>query len=485
MPESNLTFLEAAQRVLAEAGKSLHYREITRRALDKGWIESEGLTPWATMNAQIATQLNRDQDESIFMRVEPGVFALRSWGLEEWSGTDDTGGERYVVFYPDYEEVRGALQAWVGATASQLNAMRSAVLQLRGTPTATADWRNPDEWIEERLDGESQETARRTWLGSGKALNPRYTRGPWNLVSRFQLLETDEDGRLVQSERGKDFLVNPAGAVVQEVDTDQGLAELLEIVAERGPASRSDLLEPWGEHLHEKSRLRSASATSQSLYNRLRNLLHRGLVEKAGRAYAITADGLEYLNVLRRGSPDSKKTIEQEIRVLLRDQKVRVREEVRELLSEMDPYGFEHLIKRLLEAMEYESVEVTPIGNDKGVDVIANIQLGITSVREVIQAKRHKANVSRPTLDQLRGSLHRFGAVRGTIITTSDFSKGTTEAAFEPGAAPITLINGERLIDLLMEHGIGVKKKVLESWEVDADAFGSASDSDDEGREPD
>ena len=69
------------------------------------------------------------------------------------------------------------------------------------------------------------------------------------------------------------------------------------------------------------------------------------------------------------------------------------------------------------------------------------------------------------------GSLHRFQAVRGTIITTSDFAKGTREAAFEPGAAPITLINGEKLIDLLIEHRIGVHKKTVELLEIDPRAF--------------
>ena len=62
----------------------------------------------------------------------------------------------------------------------------------------------------------------------------------------------------------------------------------------------------------------------------------------------------------------------------------------------------------------------------------------------------------------LRGSLHRFKAQKGTIITTGDFGKGVKDAAFEMGAAPITLINGDTLIDLLIQHEIGVKKKAVE-----------------------
>jgi restriction system protein len=47
------------------------------------------------------------------------------------------------------------------------------------------------------------------------------------------------------------------------------------------------------------------------------------------------------------------------------------------------------------------------------------------------------------------------------------FSKGTREAAFERGAAPITLIDGVKLIELLIEHQLGVRKKVIEILEVD------------------
>ncbi|MCA9678122.1 MAG: hypothetical protein KC464_24055 [Myxococcales bacterium] len=43
--------------------------------------------------------------------------------------------------------------------------------------------------------------------------------------------------------------------------------------------------------------------------------------------------------------------------------------------------------------------------------------------------------------------------------------------AFAGGAAPITLIDGDKLIDLLIEHGIGVRKRTLEALAVDADVF--------------
>ena len=42
--------------------------------------------------------------------------------------------------------------------------------------------------------------------------------------------------------------------------------------------------------------------------------------------------------------------------------------------------------------------------------------------------------------------------------------------------APITLIDGKKLVELLIEHGIGVRKKAIELWELDASAFEDDSD---------
>ena len=83
----------------------------------------------------------------------------------------------------------------------------------------------------------------------------------------------------------------------------------------------------------------------------------------------------------------------------------------------------------------------------------------------------HKGNIGRPVLDQLRGSLPYHKAIRGTLITLGNFSKGCTEAALYPGAAPITLINGEKLLDMLIEHEIGIRKRPAQLYELDEDFF--------------
>lgn len=89
----------------------------------------------------------------------------------------------------------------------------------------------------------------------------------------------------------------------------------------------------------------------------------------------------------------------------------------------------------------------------------------------MIQTKRQRGNIQRSVLDVLRGLLHRFRADRGAIITTSGSSPGTIDAAIEPGPAPISLNHRKKLVQLLIEQGIGVRKQPIELWKLDTTAF--------------
>jgi len=79
-----LTFLEAAKKVLEQVEKPLGATEITERAVDEGWLETEGATPAATMRAQLGAALKRFGDGAEIVRVDRGI-----WGLREWQNEDD------------------------------------------------------------------------------------------------------------------------------------------------------------------------------------------------------------------------------------------------------------------------------------------------------------------------------------------------------------------------------------------------------------
>ena len=58
------------------------------------------------------------------------------------------------------------------------------------------------------------------------------------------------------------------------------------------------------------------------------------------------------------------------------------------------------------------------------------------------------------------------------------YNAGCTEAALYPGATPITLINGEKLLDLLIDHEIGVKKRSVALYELEEDFLEESDEGD-------
>lgn len=70
------SFKEVAYQILKEAGKPLHSKEITRIALERGWLKTVGKTPEATMNAQIVVDINTKKGASRFIKTAPSIFGL-------------------------------------------------------------------------------------------------------------------------------------------------------------------------------------------------------------------------------------------------------------------------------------------------------------------------------------------------------------------------------------------------------------------------
>lgn len=69
-------FRIAAIEILKEAKKPLHYKEITRLALNKGILETEGATPDASMNAQIITDIKQKGESSDFIKADKATYTL-------------------------------------------------------------------------------------------------------------------------------------------------------------------------------------------------------------------------------------------------------------------------------------------------------------------------------------------------------------------------------------------------------------------------
>jgi len=78
------SFTDSAEKVLETFGKKrpMHYRAITDKALELGWLLSEGKTPEASMYAQILTEIkryNRRGEQPRFVQHGKGYVGLSKW----------------------------------------------------------------------------------------------------------------------------------------------------------------------------------------------------------------------------------------------------------------------------------------------------------------------------------------------------------------------------------------------------------------------
>jgi len=152
----------------------------------------------------------------------------------------------------------------------------------------------------------------------------------------------------------------------------------------------------------------------------------------------------------------------------------RIRQQLRARLLKMDPTEFEELIGLLLTELGFEEVETTRRSKDGGIDVRGTLVVGgVIRTQMAVQVKRWKPkdHVQAPVVQQVRGSLGTHE--QGLIITTSEFSSRARKEADRPNAVPVGLMNGEKLVELLAQHKIGVTRQSYDLFDLDEEDGGA------------
>jgi restriction system protein len=122
-------------------------------------------------------------------------------------------------------------------------------------------------------------------------------------------------------------------------------------------------------------------------------------------------------------------------------------------LAAMEWEDFEHLVAQLFE-WEFSKggaqVRVTRASRDRGVDAILFDPDPIRGGKYVIQAKRYTRTVDVSAVRDLYGTVMNEGANRGILISTANFGPDAYEFSKDK---PISLIDGQNLVQMLNRHG--------------------------------
>jgi restriction system protein len=147
-----------------------------------------------------------------------------------------------------------------------------------------------------------------------------------------------------------------------------------------------------------------------------------------------------------------------------------VKTDLLERLRDIDPYYFEKVILILLKKMGYGDFVETAKSGDGGIDGIINEdKLGLEKI--YIQAKRYNENKVREK--EIRNFIGAMSGdtTKGIFVTTSTFDESATKKARE-AHHKIILIDGNKLVDLMHQYGVGVQvSNVYEVKEIDEDFF--------------
>lgn len=132
---------------------------------------------------------------------------------------------------------------------------------------------------------------------------------------------------------------------------------------------------------------------------------------------------------------------------------------VLEQIKQFSPKKFESFSRLLLSHMgvKFDREKGVKMSGDHGIDGYGYFESDeFRTAKVVIQCKRYTDSpVSEPEIDRFKGVMMSFNADYGIFITTSFFTKQAQAKAVQ-GGNTVTLIDGQRLVDLIEKYQLHI-----------------------------
>jgi restriction system protein len=146
------------------------------------------------------------------------------------------------------------------------------------------------------------------------------------------------------------------------------------------------------------------------------------------------------------------------------------KENVLQKLYELTPSQFEHFASFLLKAYGFQKVVVSGKSGDGGIDGHGHLKVGMAVLNAAFQCKRWDSTVGSKEIQAFRGAIQgQFE--QGYFFTTSTFTKSAQDESIKQGAVPIILFGGSQIVDIMIERGVGVRRKPVEIYEDQLDTL--------------
>lgn len=222
---------------------------------------------------------------------------------------------------------------------------------------------------------------------------------------------------------------------------------------DKKPMNVADLAKEIFERRLVKFHTHDAAATVQAAMagdNQLR--------ERAGNRPLFIRYGRERWGLTSWGM--SRESVEREQSILSLAEEIRqdAVQTLGEALTDVKPEALEHLALTLLQRLGYQEIKVSKRSADGDVFFTSDWRQGLADVRVCIQVVGDtEIELEADAVTGLRGTLHHYSASEGVIIHLGDIDTDAIKESREERLAPITLLDRDTFVELLIRHGIGVR----------------------------
>ncbi len=171
-------------------------------------------------------------------------------------------------------------------------------------------------------------------------------------------------------------------------------------------------------------------------------------------AVSLTAESARLYRAWKKDQPDDVdiETGESSDSTTLEEADETAWAEIRDFLSDINPFDFQALVAGLLKGMGYHVSWISPPGPDKGIDIVAHADpLGVEGPRIKAQVKRTPD--SKVNAETLRAFMSTLGENDvGLFVASGGFTRDAEKEAREQETRRITLLDLQGLFDLWVEH---------------------------------
>lgn len=212
-------------------------------------------------------------------------------------------------------------------------------------------------------------------------------------------------------------------------------------------------------------------------------LVYAGYIDSSARGvWTLTEKGLKEdlskldtnsvfasVRISMKTEKDSSTAPKATSQTLVEDESPEPQDRLLSILKALSPEGFERLCQRLLREHGFQQVKVTGRSGDGGIDGEGVLEINpLMSFKVLFQCKRYKESVSSSAIRDFRGALDGRAA-KGIFMTTGAFTMDAKKEAVRDGAAPIELVDGEKLVKMFERLELGVKPRTI--YEPDPEFF--------------